>query len=138
MAEAQEQEVTSTICKECDLSEAIQELKNTMLMSAASRGHVDCVASILRAGADVNTRDQSGGTPLMRAAKAGHEQFVNVLIETGADVNMTDKRGFTSLMYAAYRGHHGTAVVITKAGADVNVQSTRGETAFDAGSEVRS
>jgi ankyrin repeat protein len=46
------------------------------------------VQCLLRAGANVNTRDYNGKTPLMAATANGNLKIMEMLIKTGADVNL--------------------------------------------------
>lgn len=54
------------------------------LFLAAASGSADCVAALLKAGADLRERDASGATALMHA---GSVDVVNALVEAGLDVN---------------------------------------------------
>ena len=65
----------------------------TLLILAASRGLTDMVASLLRAGADVNLltkKELVAGqrcSALMTAAVGGHEDTVQLLLDSGAHVD---------------------------------------------------
>jgi ankyrin repeat protein len=69
------------------------------------------VQVLLAKGADVNARDNTGGTPLILAAFEGRTNAVQILLAHGADVNAKDNKGETALM-AAKRG--GTALMAAK------------------------
>jgi len=51
----------------------------------------------LDAGADVNAKNDYGGTPLHQAAWGGHTEVAELLIAKGADVNAKNKPGRTPL-----------------------------------------
>ncbi|MBC6402967.1 MAG: ankyrin repeat domain-containing protein [Hyphomonadaceae bacterium] len=44
------------------------------------------MSDFIKAGADVNAREESDGTPLHYAAQDGHAETVTALIEAGADI----------------------------------------------------
>ncbi|KDQ11600.1 hypothetical protein BOTBODRAFT_114190 [Botryobasidium botryosum FD-172 SS1] len=54
----------------------------------------EVVASFLKAGMDVNARDEHGDTLLNRAAWLGHSSAVIALLQAGADPNIGGRRGF--------------------------------------------
>ncbi|MEM7229997.1 MAG: ankyrin repeat domain-containing protein [Planctomycetota bacterium] len=60
------------------------------LFCASRSGSAECVQLILDAGADVNTRDETGGTALMIAGSA---DVVRVLLDAGADRDAIDTFG---------------------------------------------
>lgn len=83
----------------------------TPLMEAASAGHVDIIALLLKHDADVNAQSSTGNTPLMYACAGGHEDAVRLLLERGANVEDHNENGHTPLMEAASAGHVGVAKV---------------------------
>ena len=56
---------------------------NTPLHVAAYHNHADAVLVLLASGADMDARDEDGGTALHDAAEGGAENSVRVLIESG-------------------------------------------------------
>jgi ankyrin repeat protein len=116
-------------------------------------GHADLIPLLLAAGADINSRDESGQTPLMFAAIRGLEgawemqtkkeyplrpgrpktdwpRVVETLAKAGADLNLQTKDGITALMAAAARGNVEICRVLVDSGADVNLKHTNGMTAL--------
>ena len=106
-----------------------------MLLKSAVNGHVNCMKTILHAGAYVNINISSDEfspltkgtrvsrqsyTPLTCAAEFGHVDCAKVLLEKGAAVNLSNKEGDTPLIIAAEKGHMELINVLLDAGADVN------------------
>ena len=70
---------------------------------------------MIKAGADVNAKNNLGGTPLHEAAASGHKEIVEVLITKGANVNV-NIGGWTSLHLAVDEGHTEIAELLRKHG----------------------
>jgi ankyrin repeat protein len=128
------------------------------LIEAACSGYTERVKELIKAGTNVNTRDDEGRTALMVASDEGRTEIVELLISAGADVNAKDMNGDTALMYAAnspgymtqgsckgiwvgWIDYHDQAVWISRyniqiariliaAGADVNARDKNGNTAL--------
>ena len=68
------------------------------LLQAAAGGDRQELERALDAGANINTRDESGLTPLMHSVRRGDSlSEVRFLVERGADVNARDRAGRTVL-----------------------------------------
>lgn len=85
-----------------------------LLVRAAGRSPAHVIDTLLRLGADVNVRDDTGTsvdsaggyTPLHAAAFHGNEEAVITLVKHGADINARDDRYCaTPAGWAAYAGH---------------------------------
>lgn len=59
-------------------------------------GRLEIAKLLVDAHAEVNTKDDVGGTPLGYAALYGHLGVVKLLVDAGADVEAKDKGGITS------------------------------------------
>jgi len=66
----------------------------------AHGGYVDCLTLLIRGGADVNAKDDSGMIPLMEAALNGNKECIKALIAAGADLHAMNKSGKTALQLA--------------------------------------
>ncbi|MEI6544009.1 MAG: ankyrin repeat domain-containing protein [Methylococcales bacterium] len=88
------------------------------VIDAAEAGDLLKVQALLTAGADVNAKNEVGGTALMDASRNGHKEIVKALIAKGADVNAKDNEGRnTALFYAASHGHQDVVKALKQAGA---------------------
>ncbi|XP_048253956.1 uncharacterized protein LOC125381451 [Haliotis rufescens] len=104
---------------------------------AASVGSTECVDVLLKAGANMNVKNNTGDTPLHKAVAAGaaawngSTECVDVLLKAGPDVNVQNNAGDTPLHKAAAATRDRSAEcvdVLLKAGADTNVQNNTGDT----------
>ena len=85
----------------------------------------ELVLQLLAAGADPNTRGQSGRTPLYMAADFKNAALVGVLLEAGADPNLTTDRGESPLEAAALYGEPEVIRLLLAAGAAVDNRNSR-------------
>ncbi|MCX5636959.1 MAG: ankyrin repeat domain-containing protein, partial [Planctomycetota bacterium] len=60
-------------------------------------GHFNSAQTMIKAGADLNIRDNNGDTILHLAAKKGAPELVTFLINKGLDVNQTNNQGLTAI-----------------------------------------
>jgi ankyrin repeat protein/truncated hemoglobin YjbI len=67
---------------------------------------------LVASGADVNARDETGGTLLMYFARRGNADAVQWLVAHGADRNARNKSGKTAAQFA--RAHAGIVRLLTK------------------------
>ena len=99
------------------------------LITASSTGDIARVRSLLKEGADIESRNvMSGSTPLMEAAARGYYEISVLLIDSGADVNACDKHGGTPILAAANSGKIDILKLLIKNGADVNARTDSGGT----------
>jgi hemoglobin len=105
----------------------------TLLHFASGAGCLGVVESLLRLGADPNTRDRGGHTPLYRVAnECGSDagpQIVRALVSAGGDVNACGGvTRTTPLHMAARRGFMGIAQALLDCGAAAGAKDTKGDT----------
>jgi ankyrin repeat protein len=96
------------------------------------KGTYDQVATALKAGADVNARNENGQTALMRAAwHKKNFEMVSLLLKNGADVNAKNNDGDTALMRAADNDNPEVVSLLLKNGANARVKNKEGKRAID-------
>uniref|UniRef100_A0A1I7X8R7 Non-specific serine/threonine protein kinase n=1 Tax=Heterorhabditis bacteriophora TaxID=37862 RepID=A0A1I7X8R7_HETBA len=93
----------------------------TALHCAASRGHMECVQSLLDAGAPVDALDHANKTALHCALERGHLDIAVLLITKGCKINEQDEHGDTALHIAARAGLLSAVQTLCHCGADVDI-----------------
>ena len=94
------------------------------------------VEAAIRAGADVNARDEESYTALMYAVTGPAKEVAEALIASGADVNARNDYGMTALMLTqmfsmtSHWSPEEMTDILVKAGADVNIKDNDGMTAL--------
>lgn len=103
---------------------------DTALTVASYRGHAECVALLLAAGAEIDAQARDGGeSALMMASMKGNLSCVRTLLAAGAGCEATDADGDTALIIAAARGHGDVVAALLAAGADRTARGFEGKTA---------
>ncbi len=94
----------------------------TPLSMASTNGSAAMIETLVKAGADPNSRFVRGTTPLMLAAASGSADAVKMLLDHGADVNAREEaHGQTAAMFAAAAGRAAAIQVLTAGGADLKI-----------------
>jgi ankyrin repeat protein len=78
---------------------------STPLHCATWKGQQEVVALLIKAGADVNARnnnDHWGTTPMHAAAHANQAAIAQLLIDHGADLNAHDREGRTPMFHTTF------------------------------------
>jgi len=87
------------------------------LIEAVKKGCPAVVRAFLAKGADVNARDEQGGTALHWAVKRRVPECARQLIAAGADLAATDRSGLTALGLARAKNLPELAQLLSQAGA---------------------
>ena len=88
-----------------------------LFRSAAERGHVAVVTTLLAGKANPNLDERgTGNTPLMIAARDGHLKIVEALVHAGADVTRADVTGRTALDLALANNRRLVAELLRRQG----------------------
>lgn len=73
----------------------------------------EIIECLVKAGANVDFRDDKGKPLILTAASHGIPEIVRVLLDGGADVNATDAEGRTALTVATQKGHDAVIRLLT-------------------------
>jgi len=109
--------------------------KDKAFLSAAKKGKLDEVKSLLAEGVDVDCSDAFSCTGLFWASANNHKSIVEYLIEKGANLNAGAGVGGTPLARAAYEGHVEVVELLIAKGADVNAKDASGGSPLDSADE---
>jgi uncharacterized protein len=90
------------------------QLKVMPIHSAAASQQVETTRLLLEHGADVNARQEGGGTPLHSAAFHGDRALADLLLEHGADPDARSDDGKTPADVAAEKGHDELAALLAR------------------------
>jgi hypothetical protein len=89
------------------------------------------ITALLKAGAEVNSRDEYGSTALSWASYRGNKDLVKLLLaQPGIKLDETNLDGETALMVAAENGYSEIVEMLLKAGANVSITDQAGATAI--------
>lgn len=102
----------------------------TALEYAVRNENREMVQSLLRVGADVNSRNASGETVLMMLGETATSDIVWDLIHAGGKVNLKDSDGDTALIEAAGSRNVSVLSVLLQAGATIEAKNDAGQTAL--------
>lgn len=100
------------------------------LIQSAEAGDLATVTQLLKAGADLNGRDERGRTAVMAATHTNQVEIVRVLIEAGADINIRDNRSDNPFLYASAEGLFEIVKLTIDAQADPRLTNRFGGTAL--------
>lgn len=96
------------------------------LLAAARAGDADTVGVALRAGADIEARDQHDRTALLLAATHDHVEVARVLVATGADPDALDDRHDTPWLVTGVTGSVAMLEALLPADPDLTVRNRFG------------
>ncbi|NXE49396.1 RN5A ribonuclease, partial [Casuarius casuarius] len=99
------------------------------LNAAVRNGEMEKVKELLKQGADVNSKADSGWTPLQSAVHVS-EELVQFLLEMGADLHARKDNGGTAFIEAGIEGNVRLLELFLDLGSDINEHDDNGFTAF--------
>lgn len=95
--------VVAVLEKEQAPLNAVDMHGDTALIVASRRDNLKVVRRLIKAGADVDVRNNNGETALQVAARYGHAKMCALLVtKGGANVNAVNNRGYTALGIASH------------------------------------
>lgn len=97
--------------------------------AAAYLGDLNAIKQHIKAGTDLNQKDEYGSTPLTIAATFGKTEAAKALIEGGADINLSNADGSTPLHVAAFFCRTEIVKALLQKGADKSLRNKYGSTA---------
>jgi len=98
---------------------------------ASFMGNLDAIHQHIKAGSDLNEKDEYGSCPLSIAVAFGKTEVARALIEAGADMNITNNDGATPLHTAAFFCRTEIVEMLLEKGADKKLKNNFGSTAFE-------
>jgi ankyrin repeat protein len=100
-----------------------REIHNeTALIIAGSKGSLPIVTALLKAGADVHAKGNSGATPLHEAVGSDDVAITKALLDAGADPNAKNSAGRTPLLEAVRFRRPRVIPLLLSAGADPQLE----------------
>ena len=96
------------------------------LLRAATSGDADTAAAALRAGADIDTRDERRRTPLLLAATHDHVDVARLLVALGADPDALDAQHDTPWLITGVTGSVPMLEALLPANPDLTVVNRYG------------
>lgn len=98
---------------------------SVMLLNMASRfGNLELIKSMLRKGANIESKTGIGSTVLHEACKYGHLEVTKLLVENGATIESEDKYGCTPLHEACKYGQLEVTKFLLEKGANIESKSS--------------
>ncbi len=111
------------------LLRAHAKLDSSWLLQAIRAGKPDLIDELLKAGAEINYRNNEGYTALHRAAGHDAPSLVALLLKHGANPNLQSyRRKETPLTIAAERGNLEVVRTLLTAGANATLAGPKGQT----------
>ena len=98
---------------------------------AALQGNLKAVHQHIKAGSDLNKKDEYGSSPLVVAVTFGRTNVAKVLIDAGADMKVTNNEGSSLLHIAAFFCRTEIVKLLLDKSADKNAKNSAGRTALD-------
>jgi len=124
------QEVQAAIGQGVDVNaqdEQAEHGENALMYAAEYNPNPEVIATLLKAGADINARNGFDATVLMFAVHNPNPAVITMLLKAGADVN-ADDQGHSALMGAVRTNNLAVVTTLLKAGAHVNAEDMAGST----------
>lgn len=103
----------------------------TAVICAAANNDHKSVELLIKAGAEVNVKDNLGWSPLMYATDVKYGvKMVSFLLDNGADPNVRNKDGDTPLITAVSTNIIASVKLLIEKGADIHATDAKGRSAL--------
>uniref|UniRef100_A0A8C5P4X7 Ankyrin repeat and SOCS box protein 2 n=1 Tax=Jaculus jaculus TaxID=51337 RepID=A0A8C5P4X7_JACJA len=102
--------------------------EETALYLATCREHLDCLLSLLQAGAEPDISNKNRETPLYKACERKNAEAVRILVQHHADTNHRCNRGWTALHESVSRNDLEVMEILVGGGAKVEAKNAYGIT----------
>jgi ankyrin repeat protein len=119
-------EIAEVLQSTLDAEEISRSAASRQLLAAAEDGDATGAALALRAGADLETRDDRERTPLLRAVTQDHVAVARLLVYLGADPDALDDRHDTPWLVTGVTGSVAMAEVLLPAKPDLKIRNRFG------------
>jgi len=126
-----EQASTAQVNKKSNTSESTIKAPSMDIHTAAFMGNVKAIQEHIKAGSDLNKKDQYGSTPLVIAATFGKTEVAKALINGGADLHIKSNDGATPLHIAAFFCRIEIVKSLLANGVDKTLKNKYGSTAYE-------
>lgn len=113
-----------------DVDCQVPTTKDSALVLAASRGHVDIAKMLIKFKADPQLANAYGNTPLHVSAKIGNVELCRLIISAGGVVDCVNNKGSSPLHFTCHCESESTAVaqLLLDGGAFIDARDNRGMT----------
>lgn len=101
------------------------------LHAATFMGDIEAVQQHIKAGTDLNKKDDYGSTPLITASLFGKTEVAIALVDGGAALNLTNNDGSTALHSAAFFCRPEIVKALLDHGADKTIKNIYGSTPLE-------
>lgn len=108
-----------------------KSVMNQKLLEAANENDNQTIVDSVRAGANIDTKNENGATPLFIASHKGNVEMVKFLLENGANPDIAIKLGATPL-FVAVQGNGNLEIIdlLLKNKAEIHVRDHEGKTSL--------
>ncbi len=101
------------------------------IFTAALTGNIEAINGHIKAGTDLNQKDEFGSTPLNIASTFGKTDVAIALINAGASLDLKSNEGSTPLHTAAFFCRTEVVNALLERGADKTIKNNYGSTAYE-------
>ena len=128
-------EIAKVLETALDADKPLKQVANRRLLAAAQRGDATAAALAVRAGANLETRDQRGRTPLLLAVTEGRLAVARLLVHLGANPDALDDQHDTPWLVTGVTGSVDMLEVLLPARPDLKIRNRFGGTSLIPASE---